>query len=456
MSMKFGMVAMLEAPKIEQELGIEVYATNSKGIGGVIRRKYEDFIVKEIALPTGCEQDSNGDEKSEYSLFWLEKRGLDTILAVRKIADRLGVSHERFSFAGMKDRNALTSQQVSAWKVPPEKLKEINLNKIQIKEVSVSHDPVRIGSHWGNQFQITVRNVPLQVEETEYRLRRTLEETRMTGGAPNYFGHQRFGLRRPITHLVGLELLKDNLRGAAMIFLSKTSSYEREEASLARANLWATMDFKKATREFPNQLNYELAMLHRLSSHRDDFANAFRALPRKLLQMFVHATQAWLFNKFTSRRLKRGIPLDKCLEGDLISPLDSNELPTRELTRINKTNIDTLNDNVKNNKAVIVYPVPGFDMTLPKGVMYEIVREVMDEENLNPRSFWVSKMPEISSAGTFRPVIIISKYFKVTPSPSNTENKSVAKFEFSLARGSYATVLLREFMKNDDPVAAGY
>jgi tRNA(Glu) U13 pseudouridine synthase TruD len=80
----------------------------------------------------------------------------------------------------------------------------------------------------------------------------------------------------------------------------------------------------------------------------------------------------------------------------------------------------------------------------------------MDEENLTPRSFWVSKMPEISSTGTFRPIIIISKYFKVASSPSNTVNESRASFEFSLARGSYATIVLREFMKNDNPLAAGY
>jgi tRNA(Glu) U13 pseudouridine synthase TruD len=73
-----------------------------------------------------------------------------------------------------------------------------------------------------------------------------------------------------------------------------------------------------------------------------------------------------------------------------------------------------------------------------------------------PRSFWVNKMPEISSSGTFRPIAIISKGLKVTPFSSLANNESGASFEFSLARGSYATVLLREFMKNDDPLAAGY
>nr|MDO8099850.1 tRNA pseudouridine(13) synthase TruD [Candidatus Njordarchaeota archaeon] len=448
---------MLDAPKTEEELGIEVYATSSKGIGGVIRQKYEDFIVKEIALSANSIQClENSGEKYGYSIFWLEKRGLDTILAVRKIAKKLRVSEKRFSFAGMKDRNALTLQQVSAWNIPPERLKEISLNKIRIKEVFFSHDPIKIGSHWGNQFQIVVRKVLLPIKETEYRLQNTLEETRTLGGIPNYFGHQRFGLMRPVTHLVGLEMLKGNLKDAAMVFLSKISPYEKDEVSTARAELSANRDFKAAVKNFPDQLTYELAMLRRLSSYPDDFVNAFKALPRRLLQMFVHATQAWLFNKFISRRLKRDIYLNQCLDGDLVAPLDHNGLMTKELIKVDDTNIDMLNEHVRSGRAVVVYPVPGFDMTLPKGVMYVIVREVMDQEGLIPRSFWVNKMPEISSTGAFRPIIIISKYFKVTPSSSNTKNESKATFEFSLPRGSYATVVLREFMKNEDPLAAGY
>jgi tRNA pseudouridine13 synthase len=448
---------MIDAPKIDQELGIEVYATSSKGIGGVIRQNYEDFVVKEIALPERVkEHQENAIETRKYSVFWLEKRGLDTLLAIKRIAKELRVSEKRFSFAGMKDRNALTSQQVSAWSVPPERLKELNLNRIRIKEVHRSHEPVNIGSHWGNQFQIVVRNVLFPLKETEYRLQRILEETETVGGTPNYFGHQRFGLKRPITHLVGLEMLRGNLEDAAMAFLCKNSPHEKEEVSAARTELRETRDFKAATSSFPRQLTYELAMLRRLDSSPCDFANAFKALPRRLLQMFVHASQSWLFNRFLSRRLKMNIRLNQCLDGDLVAPLDDNGLATKEFTKVDNTNFDVLNERVRSVKAVVVCPVPGFDMILPRGTMYEIVREVMDQEGLIPRSFWVNRMPETSSSGTFRPIIMISKNLKVTPSSSRTNNGSEAKFEFSLARGSYATVLLREFMKNDDPLAAGY
>jgi tRNA(Glu) U13 pseudouridine synthase TruD len=65
-------------------------------------------------------------------------------------------------------------------------------------------------------------------------------------------------------------------------------------------------------------------------------------------------------------------------------------------------------------------------------------------------------MPEISSAGVFRQIAVTPKNPNVSPVISNSIYISNATFAFSLVRGSYGTIVLREFMKNDDPIAAGY
>ncbi len=451
------MIAMLSAAEVENNLGIEVFVTTSKGIGGIIRQKYEDFTVREISAPTNQLQIRRPSEaEGPYSVFWLEKRGLDTILAIKKIAKSLGVSQKRFSFAGMKDKNALTFQRVSAWNVSPEKLMEVNLKGIRIREAFQSNSPINIGSHLGNQFLIVVRKIPLHLDEVERRTHRISNEINSAGGAPNFFGHQRFGLIRPITHIVGLKILKGDFKDAAMVFLSRTSPHEKDEVIEARSELRATENFKSAITRFPTQLTYELALLHRLSSNPNNFANAFRALPRRLLQMFVSAAQSWIFNKFVSRRLRDNIPLNQCLSGDLVAFLDADGLALKELIAVDSSNMDETNKNLKEDKAAIVYPVPGFDMKLPKGTMQETVREIMTQENLTPRSFWVSKMPEISSPGVFRPIAMLPSNLRITPFSSNSTDELNATFEFSLIRGSYATILLREFMKNDDPLIAGY
>jgi tRNA pseudouridine13 synthase len=448
---------MLNATGVERELGIEVFATTSKGLGGVIRQKCEDFVVKEIPASTNRLQGLQPPGKAgNYSVFWLQKQGLDTLLAIKKIAKALRVSQKRFSFAGMKDKKALTLQMVSAWNVSPQKLSEINLKGISIKEVSESDFRVSLGSNLGNRFSIVVRKIPFPLHEVQRRAQRISDEINSVGGVPNFYGHQRFGLMRPITHIVGLKILKGDFKDAVMVFLSRTSRHERDDVTAARIELVATEDFKSAMTRFPPQLTYELALLNRLSSDPNNFPNALRALPRRLVQMFVSAAQSWLFNRFLSRRIMNNIPLNQCSYGDLVALLDADGLTLKELTTVDSSNIDGLNEKVRAGVSAVVYPVPGFDMKLPKGEMQETVREIMAVENLIPRSFWISKMPEISSPGVFRPIAVIPKGLKITPSSSNTTDASNATFEFSLVRGSYATVLLREFMKNDDPLAAGY
>ncbi|WXG42934.1 MAG: tRNA pseudouridine(13) synthase TruD [Promethearchaeati archaeon SRVP18_Atabeyarchaeia-1] len=442
---------------MEEDLGIELFSTSSEGIGGAIKQREEDFRVEEIPLWTDMGEDASGVQNNgPYSVFWLEKRGLDTLLAIKRIAKSLGISQKRLSFAGMKDRNAITLQRVSAWKVPAEKLRQVNLSGIQIKDVSQSDVPIRMGSHWGNAFSIIVRGIPFTVTEAETRIEMVSEEIRSKGGLLNYFGQQRFGLSRPITHIVGLRLLKGDLRDAAMVFLSKTSPYESDDVRGARAELAATEDFELAVKRFPVRLSYELAMLNKLASDPRNFANAFRALPRRLLQMFISAAQSWLFNKFLSERLRRNIQLNECVPGDVASPLDARGLTTNEFFRVEDSNPVELKEQLDSGKAAIVYPVPGFDMNLPEGVMKEIVREIMDREGIVPRSFWISMIPETSSAGVFRSIVLIPKGLKITASCSETAGVSNARFEFSLVRGGYATVVLREFMKNDNPLAAGY
>lgn len=447
----------MNVARIEEDLGIEVFSTSSEGIGGAIRQNYEDFMVQEIPMQTSTEEEREARGSSgKYTIFWLEKRGLDTLLAIKRIARSLGISQKRLSFAGMKDRNAVTLQRVSVYNVPPSRLEEISLRGIRIKSITQSDKAVHTGSHWGNSFSIVVREIHLAQSEVERRIQRVLDEMHCIGGLPNYFGYQRFGLSRPITHEVGLKLLSGDFKSAAMIFLSKTSPYESKEVREAREELSASGDFRLALKRFPAQLSYELAMLNRLTSNPSNFANAFRGLPMKLLRMFTFAAQSWLFNKFISRRLKENLAPTHCVLGDLVAAIDNEGLAIGEPTRVDESSINKLNSELRVGKAVVVYPVPGFDMKLPQGGMYDIVKEIMNHEGLMPRSFWISMMPELSSPGIFRPILLIPKNLKVTTSSSDTKDSACARFEFSLVRGAYATIVLREFMKNGDPLAAGY
>ena len=132
----------------------------------------------------------------------------------------------------------------------------------------------------------------------------TMQEINQVGGIPNFYGHQRFGTTRPITHLVGKAILKGDFQEAAMIFLAKPSPDEHPSSRQARTELQETRDFKLALEHFPKQLRYERSMLNYLAEKPDDFTGAFRTLPAKLQALFVQAYQSYLFNRFLSERVK--------------------------------------------------------------------------------------------------------------------------------------------------------
>ncbi|MEM2145841.1 MAG: tRNA pseudouridine(13) synthase TruD, partial [Candidatus Jordarchaeaceae archaeon] len=306
--------------ELDKLLGIEFFVTKSEGIGGCLRKRWEDFVVEEItpqgeilsALGSRAQTiNSNNvyeiEGEGEYTLFTLERHSTyDTFEALNKLAHSLGVGVKRLSYAGVKDKRAVTTQRVSAWRVDPEKLKNLNIKGLYIRDIRKDKNPVELGDLWGNHFTVTVREISLEKLGVEERVKQTCREIEELGGVPNFFGYQRFGIQRPISHLVGIKLLKEQFREAAMLFLAKAYPLEGKDAQEARNYLSEKGDFAEALEKFPKRLKWERLMLKHLSVHPNDFVGAFRRLPRDLLKMFIHSVQSYLFNRILSMRYKSG------------------------------------------------------------------------------------------------------------------------------------------------------
>ena len=101
--------------RLEKFMGIEVYATKSLGVGGIIRQFPEDFMVEEV-LVDGSKAEINyarqakpevlgsSQKRNRYLLCVMIKRNWDTFLAVKAVAQRLGVNSNRIQIAGIKMR----------------------------------------------------------------------------------------------------------------------------------------------------------------------------------------------------------------------------------------------------------------------------------------------------------------------------------------------------------------
>jgi len=442
---------------------MEVYATQSPGIGGRIRQFPEDFTVEEI-LVDGSKAGVSPVEiqepfgKGRYLICVLVKRDWDTLLAVKNIAKRLGISRKRIQIAGMKDAKALTAQHISIRGVTFKWISEVKIRDITLRPLYFSDRRIFSQLLLGNQFRISIRAISHTSSVIERRVENVQSELSGLGGFPNFYGHQRFGTIRPITHLVGRFLTQGDLEESALTFLAQPSVHEHPESREARERLRDTQDFVEAFHSFPRHLGYERLMLDHLTKQPKDFVGAFRKLPLKLRKLFVQAYQSFLFNKFLSQRIKRGIPLNEAQIGDYVVKLDDHGLLTTEFMQVTASSLQTVKEALNEGKMRVAIPLVGFKQPPSQGVQGEIEQEILETENVNPQNFRISFMPEASAPGELRTILVPAIDLSVEEASGDSANPSKRKtrLDFTMHRGSYATVVLREFMKPRDLIKAGF
>ncbi len=159
------------------------HAFGTIGASGAIRTTPEDFFVEE--LPP-CEPDGEG----EHVLLKIEKRGDNTEWVARQLARLAGVPARDVSYAGLKDRHAVTQQWFSvrlAGRAEPEWQKLASEN-LKVLDSARHRRKLRRGALRGNRFTIRVRELAGERDQLESQLRQIQQQ-----GIPNYFGEQRFG-----------------------------------------------------------------------------------------------------------------------------------------------------------------------------------------------------------------------------------------------------------------------
>ncbi len=164
------------------------------GTGGRLRASPEDFEVEELPayLPSG---------QGEHLFLWVEKLGLDTPEAARRLASALGLQPAEVSWAGLKDRVAVTRQWLSVPARVESSLPALAPGpELRVLAHARHGNKLRVGHLRGNRFRICIRDAE-QPEAAGAVLERLVAE-----GLPNAFGEQRFG--RGDTALRGQALVR--------------------------------------------------------------------------------------------------------------------------------------------------------------------------------------------------------------------------------------------------------
>jgi tRNA pseudouridine13 synthase len=298
----------------------------------------------------------------------VRKRGLSTPELGRQLARALGVGEHEVSWAGLKDRHAVTTQWLS---LPAKKaegaLASLSIPGMELLEAKRHGNKLKNGHLRGNRFTLWLRDV------VDAAAAQASFERLVAHGVPNYFGEQRFGL-------------KDDNADAGKLLL-------RGERLPRRPS----------------------------------------AFERKL---FLSAYQSALFNRLAAARVEAGT-LGRALAGDVLRKTDSGGLFVCEAPEVDQPRVEA-------REVSAAGPLFGPKMPRAQGEVAASEEALLASEGMALEDF---RRGKDETEGGRRP------YRVFLGEPSLAQEGSALRLAFSLPRGSYATVVLRELTK--DVPAAG-
>ncbi len=396
------------------------------GIGGVIKQRPEDFFVQEVPLyePAG---------EGEHVYAEIQKVGISTFDLVDRIARALNVPPRDIGYAGMKDAHAVTRQVISIPGATEEAVMGLasRIPGTQVMWASRHKNKLRLGHLKGNRFAVKVRNVdPTDV----VRMRPAVKELEQRG-MPNYFGEQRFG-RRGNNDALGAALVRGDNAALLHLLLGDPKEDVDTNSQFKARQAFDARDNALSMKLWPRNSGMERRVLHRLmKTHRP--GAAVRVVDEKLRRLWVSALQSRIFNEVTAERVNEGL-LSSVIEGDLAYKHENGACFAVESADAERGRADAFEISATG-------PLVGYRVSLPTGKALDVEQAVFARHGLKPEDFRSSGRLRVK--GARRPVRV--RPTDVTVEGGVDENGNHVTVAFTLPAGSFATVLLRELMKNE-------
>ena len=450
-------------------IGLTGYAIDSQGIGGVLKARVADFRVEEISTNISL------DPRGRFTAANITLTNWETNRFINKLAKACGISRNRIFFAGTKDKRAVT-RQVFIIDAPQKKVAQVEMPDVEIEIIGRTHQKLGFGNHKGNRFTIVARGCchpdgsPMTDSEAMERISKiesSMVEKLGSGLFPNWIGPQRFGAGRPVTPIVGRHVITNDWEGAVMTYLSMEGD-ENDDVANFRKHIRENGITEEALEIIPHWLGFERDMLRHMLANPDDWVGAFRRLPNNLQLMTVHSLQSVAFNKTIKARIENKISLSTPIEGDIVGRIDDNgQLETSSMVVVEDRTLSRISRNCQLGRLAITGQLPGSRMDKTQGGFGQIEQDVLLDMGLDKTTWKVEKIGRLTTKGTRRPLVTTFSEFQYEPVPIAGEETmgekwtqgvqdgalwhpegACIRFRFILPSGSYATTLLREFMRS--------
>jgi tRNA pseudouridine13 synthase len=386
-----------------------------------IKVRPEDFIVREQSeLALSARQD-------RYAVYALTKRAWDTFDLLDYLARRLRLARQDISVGGIKDRFGQTEQLVSVRAAAnlPATLQERNFS-LELR--GYVPEPITARAVAGNRFTIIVRDIDPRLEASCL----AAAEAVRAWGLPNYFDEQRFGSARHGRGFMGKEVFLGHREQALRLYFTPSRHDDRRTRALKscvseRWGRWAEC-LEPAFGDYRRVLEY-------LAGHPRAFTRALGLLDRRYLVFVLNAYQSYLYNQVLADYLRRLADLHRLtlLERAWLwgSFLFYERLPEELAAGLNEVKL----------------PVPGYDSEVPDAEIRAITEGVLQREGLALADLKVRQLSRIEVHGVERRMLVVPGDFQVSgvgPDELYPGRRRLT-LDFSLPRGSYATLIVKRF-----------
>ncbi len=234
-------------------------------------------------------------EESRILRYVMCKEDVPTPDAVKIVSRVLSV---RVSYAGIKDAEGLTCQFITFKCLPGRrfsKFYEFLNGKITLFFQDFVDFMLRRSHLEGNYFEVLLEDLSKNDLEILQELRKLYDRITFL----NYYGYQRFGVRRPITHLIGKALLEDNIEKALDLIVGNPYPTESRRVIEARKS-YEEGNLKEALRIFPRSFSVERSLIRGLLRGMNT-REVLDSIDEWLMRMYVEAYQSYLFNLALSK-----------------------------------------------------------------------------------------------------------------------------------------------------------
>jgi len=321
---------------LDKFVGMTVYGRPEVYIDSGITFKFTPTSFKvfevgddgSVALPLSNAEGEYICKHRESVRYVLCKVSVSTKDAVDALMRVIGV---KAGYAGLKDTNAFACQYVTVKCRPGLHLRKKYVlldGAARFYFKDVRQFMIKRGDLEGNVFEVTVDNIGRVKGST---LRKVLQIASVAP-FPNFYGYQRFGTRRPVSHIIGQKLLEGSYEEAVDALLAPVA-IDRESWRVLRARrAYANGYLKESYKLFPKSFRLERRVLRAIMRGKT-FKEALMTLGQWYLRFFIEAYQAYLFNLALSKAIAYSDGLDNLVSRCEVFPLPKPGLSKDECTR---------------------------------------------------------------------------------------------------------------------------